>query len=417
MAGIPKDNTLDSTPTLLSDGYNFIRNRCEELNSDVFETRLMLKKTICMRGEEAAKVFYDTERFERKKAAPKRLQKTLFGKGGVQGMDGEAHQNRKKMFMSLMSPESIERLISLMDNQWENYLKKWETVDELELFAEVEELIFRAVCQWAGIPVKEGKVEKRTGQISSLITSGGDLGLHHYEGRNNRKKAEKWIAKLVKKLRSGQITADQNTALYIISTHRDLEDNLLDERIAAVEILNVIRPTVAVGRFIIFLADALLKHPAYREKLQQDDQLNEWFVQEVRRFYPFFPFAAARVKKDFDWNGFHFPKGRRVLLDLYGTNHDSASWNDPDVFRPERFKDWDGSAHNFIPQGGGDHHKNHRCPGEWIAIESMKLALKYFTTRMDYDVPEQDLSMEMNDFPPIPKSKFIIKNIRQVQEV
>jgi hypothetical protein len=50
------------------------------------------------------------------------------------------------------------------------------------------------------------------------------------------------------------------------------------------------------------------------------------FVQEVRRFYPFFPFVAAVVKKDFTWKGFEFKEGTLTFLDLYGTNHDPEVW-------------------------------------------------------------------------------------------
>src|SRR3546814_10555834 len=59
-------------------------------------------------------------------------------------------------------------------------------------------------------------------------------------------------------------------------------------------------------------------------------------------------------------------------LDLHGTNRDRRSWDAPEEFRPERFRRWDGSPFNFIPQGGGSHDLNHRCPGEWITIELMK---------------------------------------------
>ena len=60
---------------------------------------------------------------------------------------------------------------------------------------------------------------------------------------------------------------------------------------------------------------------------------------------------------------------------------------------------WDGSAFNFIPQGGGDHYVDHRCPGEWMAIELMKLAADFFTRRMSYEVPEQDLQIDWSRLP------------------
>ena len=124
MTQIPQDRTIDSILALAFDGYKFISQRCQRYGSDIFQTRLLFKKTICLRGEEAAKVFYDPEKFIRKKAAPKRLQKTLFGEGGVQGMDGDPHRHRKQMFMSLMSDEKIEQLADILDQQWQAEAQK-----------------------------------------------------------------------------------------------------------------------------------------------------------------------------------------------------------------------------------------------------------------------------------------------------
>ena len=107
MPGFPRDKSFDSTLALIRDPYEFIAKRCRRYGSDLFQTRLMLRKTICMTGPEAAELFYDEERFVRRGATPGRIQKTLFGRGGVQGLDDEAHRHRKQMFMALMTPERI----------------------------------------------------------------------------------------------------------------------------------------------------------------------------------------------------------------------------------------------------------------------------------------------------------------------
>jgi fatty-acid peroxygenase len=137
------------------------------------------------------------------------------------------------------------------------------------------------------------------------------------------------------------------------------------------------------------------------------------FVQEVRRFYPFFPLVAARVRNSLAWNGYRFAQGTRVLLDLYGTNHDQRLWDRPEVFQPLRFREWNGSAFNFVPQGGGDHAVHHRCPGEWITIALMKQALAFMTRSMTYDVPKQDLRVRLSRMPAIPRSRFVIQNARR----
>ena len=107
MTQMPNNTFFDDTFALARDPYRFISKQCERHGSDAFETRLLLQKVICLRGEEAAKAFYDTSRFSRVSVAPPRIAKTLFGRGGVQGMDGKAHRHRKMMFMSLLTEDKI----------------------------------------------------------------------------------------------------------------------------------------------------------------------------------------------------------------------------------------------------------------------------------------------------------------------
>ena len=413
MPEIPKDKSLDSTLALAFDGYEFVSKRCERLQTDIFQTRLLLRQFICLRGEEAARVFYDNERFERKDAAPSRLKKTLFGEGGVQGLDGGAHRQRKRMFMSLMPPERIRRLADTTVRYWQTYAVGWEKLDKIVLFDEVQEILCHAVCEWSNVPLAESEVARRTSDLAAMIEASGAVGWRHWRGRRARKRSERWVGNLIEQVRAGKLEAAEESAIYAISHHREPDGNLLDTRTAAVELLNVLRPTVAIGRFIIFAALALHEHPSEREKLQSwADEYRELFAQEVRRFYPFFPFVAARTRKQFDWRGYRFPKGSRVILDLYGTNRDARLWDRPEEFRPERFRRWDKNPFDFIPQGGGDYFAGHRCAGEFVTVELIKASLGFLTGSVKYDVPEQDLRISLTRIPTLPKSRFVIGNVR-----
>ena len=65
------------------------------------------------------------------------------------------------------------------------------------------------------------------------------------------------------------------------------------------------------------------------------------------------------------------------------------------------------------PAGGGDYFMGHRCAGEWVTIEIMKVSLDFLANRMNYDVPDQDLSFSMVSMPNIPHSKVVIKNVKR----
>jgi fatty-acid peroxygenase len=411
---MPREEGIDHTLSLMREGYMYIPNRRHSFHSDIFETRLFGKKAICMAGKEAAKVFYDNEKFKRKGATPKRVVQLFFGQNGVQTLDGEAHKHRKDMLMSVMSHDRLQKLIDITKQQWENAVHQWEQMDKVILYEKVQELMCRIACQWAGVPLQEDEVKMRANDLAALFDSASAVGPAYWAGRNARNSVNEWIGELIDGVRNGKLNLSENTILYIFATHRDNKGNLLDTETAAVEVINILRPIVAISIFINFLVLAVYHYPEEKEKLQSgDEKYAEMFVQEVRRFYPFFPFVAAIVKKDFTWNDYDFEEGTLTLLDLYGTNHDPEIWGNPDDFRPDRFADWEGSPFGFIPQGGGDYFMGHRCAGEWVTIEIMKVSLDYLVRRMDYEVPDQDLSFSMVSMPSIPHSKVVIKNVKQ----
>ncbi|GIJ20980.1 cytochrome P450 [Micromonospora lutea] len=412
MATIPTDRSPDSTLAFLRIGYPFIGQRCERYGSDIIQTRLLLTPTICMRGRAAAELFYDTDRFMREGAMPARGQRTLTGRGGVQGLDGDAHHDRKAMFLSLMTPTAVQRLGQLFTDEWRARLPAWELAGTVTLHPEVASMLTRAVCAWAGVPLAEGELDRRTTDLQAMIDSAASVSHRHWRGRLGRKRSEHWAGDLVEGIRGGSLSAPEDTALRVIAEHRDTEGRLLPRRIAAVELLNVIRPTVAVARFVVFAALALHDHPAWRQRVRDEDAI-EQFVQEVRRYYPFFPVAAARVRRAFDWHGYHFPQGRRVLLDLYGTDHHPELWPEPEQFRPERFAGWRGDPFALVPQGGGGHLTGHRCAGEWITIELMKRAVTVLTDVIRYDVPPQDLAVDLSRMPALPGSGFVVTAVRR----
>ena len=184
---------------------------------------------------------------------------------------------------------------------------------------------------------------------------------------------------------------------------------------AAVEILNVIRPTVAVCVFQVFVVHAIQKHPECREKLNADPVYLHAFVQEVRRFYPFFPGLMAFVAETFKWKGYEFPKDTLVVIDIHGTNHDQRSFEDPETFRPERFLKFDtgANAFSFIPQGGGDPNVHHRCAGEMITLDLMKLTARFFSTKVSFQIQNSSsLEIDVTRVPALPKGGLVIKNVR-----
>ncbi len=413
---MPSEGRLDRTVALLTEGYEFITRRCERLDTDVFETRLQFEPTICMRGEAAAELFYDEERFTRHGAAPSRLKKTLFGEGGVQGMDGSVHRQRKAMFMAMMTPDRLADLRDRFVARWEDRIPTWEHRDRIVLHDEAGLIITQAVYDWAGLPLAEDEVPKHLAAHRGMIVGAPGIAHRYAWGRIGREWTEAWVRDHVEAVRRDESVPPEGSALDVVARHRDADGQLLDAHTAAVEVINLLRPTIAVDRYLTFVALALHDHPTWRQRLADaEDDLVRAFVQEVRRTAPFFPFTAARVRTDFTWEGYDFPEGRRVLLDLFGTNLDGRIWPNPTRFRPERHLEGEPSPYALIPQGGGDHHQGHRCAGEWITIDLMQAATRLLTGSMTYDVPDQDLAIGRGRIPGLPRSGFVMTGVQSTR--
>jgi fatty-acid peroxygenase len=417
----------DRTLALAADPYRFIGRMCRAHDVDAFETRLLLQPAVCMRGAAAARLFYDEAHMRRVDAAPEPLRATLFGKGAVQSLDGVAHRQRKGFFLTVTRPEHVAALARRTRLEWDRAIERWTRTRSIALYAEAQVVLTRAVFAWAGVPLGERDVKRRTRQIAALFDAAAGNPARHVAARIARRRLESWLAALVRDVRAGVVTPLSGSALEEIAFWPDENGRPLASRVAAVELLNVLRPTVAVAVYIVFAAHALTRYPAWQDALAaaerrtgaggrepgaSHDEVLTAFAQEVRRAYPFFPAVMARARHDFAWGGVHFGEGDRVLLDLYGTNHDPALWRDPQSFRPERFLGDAPPPFAFVPQGGGDVATGHRCPGEGITLALMKVAIDVLTRRVRFAVPRQDLRVDFGRLPALPNDRFRMTDIR-----
>lgn len=410
---IPRDKGLDNTLNLLKEGYLFILNRMNLYNTYIFETRIMGQKAICITGKDAVKIFYNPELFQRKGATPKRIQKTLFGKNAIQGKDNKAHIKRKSLFMEILNQKDEEKLAKLVKKELINSIDSWQQKDEVVLFSELSEIICYVVCNWVGVSISKADAKYRSKDFLKMIYSFASVGSKYKKGKEARKEIEKWIESIVKDVRHNELKVDESTPLYKISFYKDVNNKLLDDKMASIEVINIIRPIVAISTYIVFAAVALYSYPGCREKLiENKNNYYEMFVQEVRRFYPFTPFVGAKAKQDFLWNGCQFKKGNLELLDVYGINHDPKTWDNPHEFRPERFESEEIDLFNFIPQGGGNPAITHRCPGEGVTVKITEAVLDFLINYIEFDVKDQDLSYSLSQIPTLPRSGFIMSNIR-----
>jgi fatty-acid peroxygenase len=281
----------------------------------------------------------------------------------------------------------------------------WPNRTPFVLFDELVRVYGTCVLEWAGVHVERGEAAIVAERLALIVDGFGFAPIAYPRACWARWWADRWARRVVTEARNSGRPADPGTMLEALVTGPGAS---LPAEVAAVELLNVLRPTVAVAWLGVFAAIELVRAPG-RGSVLADPVAREarWhFADEVRRTAPFVPALAGRAQRVVPWRDHRIEAGDMVVLDVPGTNR--RTWEDPDRFRPERFGEHPPGAFQHIPQGGGDPRQGHRCPGEPVAMSLLDRTLQQLAaTTFTVSAGQTDLSR----IPPVPGGGVVVVKV------
>lgn len=350
---------------LRTDGYRALEHdRIDRGGRRTWESRLLGRRAVVVRGRDGARLFYDESVVERHRAVPLPLAALLFGPGAVHGLDDDAHRRRKSLFLEVLSPGRTPTVATDAAARLAVLLRE----PDPSLPDVLARAYGGAVLSWAGLAPSDAEATDVSRELFRIVDGFG-FSAAYPRAWVARVRTDRWLRARVRDVRAGDRTAADGTALAAVAAAD------LDERTAAVELNNVVRPTVAVTWLATYAAAALQEHPAWRERLRTDPAARVAFAQEVRRTAPFVPALAGRVRRPVEHDGVALRGGDRIVLDVRAINHDPGTWDEPQAFRPERFLDRQPGPFEMVPQGGGSP-EGHRCPGEPLTVQLLAATLE-----------------------------------------
>jgi fatty-acid peroxygenase len=395
----------DRTAELLADAYHFVGRHADRLGTDGFRTRIVGRPITCIRGGDAARFFYEGGRFGRTGAVPAPTRRLLQDDGSVQTLEGSAHLDRKRRFLAVLDETGRRSLLETFDEAWERGRVR-RAGRAVDIRAEAVAVLGDAVLAWADVPRDADDTGDVTAELESMFEHAGRFGPSNLVAQLRRGRTERRARRWIERARAGD--AEPGTPLAEVAAWTDEAGEPLPVPVAAVELINLLRPTVAVADFLVYAALALAVRPSLREPLRSDDAFARAFAAEVRRHAPFFPVIAGTATGPLDWHGQAFAEGDWVLLDLFGTNHDARLWPEPERFRPERFLDGARVEH-VVAQGAGDYAPDHRCPGE----PATQALVERFARRLAEDawepVGRPDARIRYARIPALPRTPLVLR--------
>lgn len=361
---------LDRSPLLLLDGYRFSERRRRDAE-DVTPTRVAGARALIVRGAEAAAWFYGDEALRRRDAVPGLVAQPLFGPGAVHTLDGEHHAVRKHWFVDVLDAEAVRASTARLGTAWREEVSGWD--GEVDVFERASAVLTRVAVERAGLAVDPRGWEPLRRDLVAMVDGFGAVaGPRHQRARAARARTQAWVVDQVRAARHG---TEVSGLVRAVADLRDEDGRQVAAEVAATELLNVVRPQVAVAWLVAGGARALDEHPALRSALADGTLSPIDVAQEVRRTTPFVPLLAARAGRDTRWGDVKVPAGTLVVLDVWGTDHDPRSWARPEVFDPLRYARERVTAVNLVPQGGGSRERGHRCPGEDLTLAYLSVML------------------------------------------
>jgi fatty-acid peroxygenase len=253
-------------------------------------------------------------------------------------------------------------------------------------------------------------VEARTLEFRAMLDAAGAAGPRVLRGLWRRRQCEAWVRDRLERIRDGRLEIAPEAPAAVVARHLEPGGAALPIDVAAKELINLLRPIVAVARYVVFCALSLHQRPDTAAGLT-DPAARLAFAREVRRFHPFFSLVGGRALSEQSFRGETIPQGAWVLLDIFGILHDPREWPDPGRFEPGRFAPGPGDPFDIdphpaeVPQGGGDRHLGHRCPGEPATLALMVTALPLLLAT-PWRVTQADLSLDLGRMPAMPAGWF-----------
>jgi cytochrome P450 len=215
---------LENSPLLIAKGYGWLPDARRARGRRTVAARLGGLPVLGIEGPDAARFLYDEDHVRRSHAIPEPVQGTLFGKGAVHTLDGEAHRTRKAMFVGLlMDGDRVAALVDAATAAWDTAVPGWARRGEVVLLDEAAEVLTRAVCGWAGVPVSDDELPSVARDLTAMVDGFATAGPRHWRARRARGRREAWVARLVEDVRSGAATVPDGSVVDVVARHRDAD--------------------------------------------------------------------------------------------------------------------------------------------------------------------------------------------------
>ena len=296
-----------------------------------------------------------------------------LGQPGFLFLDPPDHTRLRKLAQQAFAPKVVRSLEPDVEDMVAGLLDAVADADGFDAVADLAHpLPVAVICRMLGVPMAD---EPEFSRASALLAQGLDP-FSTFTGAlpedfQARLEAGRWLRGYLADLIQERRAAPREDLISALIAAEEDGDQLTTEEIVATCNLLLIAGHETTVNLIANAMLAMLRHPRYWAELAADPQRAPSIIEETLRWDPPVQLAGRIAAEDMTIGTTPVPKGDTMMLLFAAAQRDSAAFERPDAFDPDR----EGLRHLAFGHGV------HFCLGAPLARLEARIALSAVAAR------------------------------------
>ncbi|GHI86228.1 putative cytochrome P450 137 [Streptomyces xanthophaeus] len=332
------------------------------------------------------------------------------GQSGLAWLDEDAHKARRKAMMPSYHGGALERISQAITETVKTDVATWPRNTPVQLHSHIHSFTMNVIreviygpkgpSRWTELhrlllemmefnngPVSPMLLHKMPARMVKVLRAIRPLGLERF--LTLRDQVDALVYESIEEHRAAGYRGDDLLSELLEMTHPDgtpLTDSEIRDEMSTIFLAGTETTAAAIAWAFVYLARDKDVTARVREEMARGEETYlTAVVNEVLRLRPSIPNIIVReVKKPIEIGGVRYEPGQHLWASAFLLNRDPNLYEDPDVFRPERFLGVKPGTYSWIPFGGG----RIRCLGDRIALLEMKAVIREVLGQCDLHVGE-----------------------------
>lgn len=334
---------------------------------------------------------------------------------GLLSMNGNEHRDSRRVMMEVFTRKILPQYHETISDLTVDLMSDWQVGQQRDLNTEMVHFMLRMTSALLfGIDDAKYSVELG-GKIDQWVRKNHQVGMGalvaapqftdmYGELLSMADDLEASIKEMFAKHRSLNPNDQRSDVLSLMFQAQGSEQQLSDEKLVGHATLTFAAAHLTTAHTFSWTLFLLAQHPDVMDRLAEElaekttgdrptfaelqgCQYLEWVIKESMRVLPASSYSQRITTEPTQIGPLNLPQNTPVIFSQYMTHHRPDLFEDPDVFRPERWETLTPSAYEYLPFGAGPR----MCIGAPLAMVEIRTALAVILKRFHFQMNANSL--------------------------